>query len=91
MVFHTHHCVGNCIVMNVMDEYYPRETEEFRRMMDMQRISLPRGLGADLNEHQYRALYDATIIHSKPLANALGDDFRDILTFDKVVELFQRM
>jgi 3-deoxy-alpha-D-manno-octulosonate 8-oxidase len=91
MVFHTHHCVGNCIVMNVMDEYYPRETQEFRRMMDMQKISLPRGLGANLNERQYRALYDATIIHSKPLANALGDDFRDILTFDKVVELFQRM
>ena len=91
MVLHIHHCVGNCIVMNVMDEFYPRQTEEFRRMIDTLGISLPRGLCARLNEGQYRALYDATIIHSKPLANALGERFAEQLTFDKVVEIFERM
>jgi 3-deoxy-alpha-D-manno-octulosonate 8-oxidase len=91
MVFHTHHCVGNCVVMNVMDEFYPRQTEEFRRMLEMQQISLPTELCADLDERQYRALYDATIVHSRPLANALGDNFKEILTYDKVVEIFRRM
>jgi 3-deoxy-alpha-D-manno-octulosonate 8-oxidase len=91
MVFHTHHCIGNCIVMNVMDEFYPQATEEFRRMVQMHGINLPRGLCRDLSEQQYRALYDATIIHAKPLANALGDSFKDILTFDKVVAIFRQM
>ena len=91
MVFHTHHCVGNCIVMNVMDEFYPHQTKEFRGMLELQRISLPAGVCAGLSDQEFKALYDATIVHSKPLANALGESFRDILTFDKVVEIFRRM
>jgi 3-deoxy-alpha-D-manno-octulosonate 8-oxidase len=91
MVFHTHHCLGNCIVMNVMEEFYPRETEEFHRMCDRHAITLPRGLCRNLSDAQYQALFDATIIHAKPLANALGSDFKTILTLDKVTEIFQRM
>ena len=91
MVLHTHHCVANCIVMNAMDEFYPRETEEFRRMVDANGVQLPRGLCRNLSDHEYRALYDATVIHVKPLVNALGEGFRDVLSLDKVVELFQRM
>jgi 3-deoxy-alpha-D-manno-octulosonate 8-oxidase len=91
MVFHTHHCVGNCIVMNAMGEFYPREVEEFRRMVELQRVSIPSGLCRNLSDAQYRALYDATVIHSKPLANALGDDFKKVLTFDRVVEIFRQM
>ena len=91
MVFHTHHCIGNCIVMNAMEEFYPAETEEFHSMLAANKVSLPKGLCKDLSQAQYRALYDSTIIHAKPLANALGEDFKSILTFDKVVEIFQRM
>jgi 3-deoxy-alpha-D-manno-octulosonate 8-oxidase len=91
MVFHTHHCIGNCIVMNAMEEFYPRETEEFQRMLDAQKVELPRGLCRDLTDAQYQALYDSTIIHAKPLANALGDDFKSVLTLDKVIEIFRRM
>ena len=91
MVLHTHHCVANCVVMNVMDEFYPRATEEFRRMVDANGVQLPRGLCSNLSDAEYRALYDATVIHVKPLANALGEGFRDVLSLDKVVEIFQRM
>jgi 3-deoxy-alpha-D-manno-octulosonate 8-oxidase len=91
MVLHTHHCIANCIVMNVMDEFYPRETEEFRRMLDANGIEIPRGLCRNLSDGQYRALYDATVIHVKPLTNALGEGFRDVLSPDKVVETFRRM
>lgn len=91
MVFHTHHCVANCIVMNVMDEFYPCEVDEFKRMVDRHRIEIPRGICRDLSDAQFHALYDATIVHAKPLANALGEQFKDILTFDKVVSIFKRM
>ena len=91
MVLHTHHCVSNCIVMNVMDEFYPSATEEFRRMAAAQGVAVPRGLCRQLSEQQYRALYEATIVHAKPLTNALGDGFRDVLSFDKVREIFRMM
>ncbi|ARJ66550.1 alcohol dehydrogenase [Magnetospirillum sp. ME-1] len=91
MVLHTHHCVGNCIVMNVMDEFYPAETEEFRRMVAAQGVSIPTGLCRDLPDSDIDRMYDATVIHAKPLANALGDDFLSVLTRDKVGQLFRRM
>ena len=91
MVFHTHHCLGNCLVMNVMDEFYPQATEEFHRMCRRQRITLPQGLCRNLTDGQYRALYEASIIHVKPLANALGEAFKSILTPDKMTEIFQRI
>jgi 3-deoxy-alpha-D-manno-octulosonate 8-oxidase len=91
MVFHTHHCVGNCIALNALGEFYPRESEALRRMLADQRIELPPPLCRNLAEAQYRRLYEATIIHEKPLANALGDDFKSILTFDKVTTIFQGM
>ena len=91
MVLHTHHCLGNCIVLNAMDEFYPREVEEFRRMLEAQKVELPRGLCRGLTDELYEALCAATIIHTKPLANALGDDFRSVLTFEKIIEIFQRM
>jgi 3-deoxy-alpha-D-manno-octulosonate 8-oxidase len=91
MVLHTHHCIGNCIVLNAMEEFYPKAVEEFHRMLEVQRVELPRGLVRSLSQAQHQALYDATIIHSKPLANALGDDFKAVLTFEKVTEIFQRM
>lgn len=91
MVFHTHHCVGNCIVMNVMDEFYPKETDEFHRMMDAQGIELPVDVCSDLSDGQHQALHDATVIHEKPLINALGEDFKSILTPEKVASVFARM
>lgn len=91
MVLHTHHCIGNCIALNALGDYYPRETEEFRRMLDLQGISLPKGVCANLDEAGMRSLYEATVIHEKPLANALGPDFKSELTFDRVAELFSRM
>ena len=35
-------------------------------------------------------LYQATIIHEKPLANALGENFKDILTKEKVIDIFKK-
>lgn len=91
MVFHTHHCIGNCIVMNVMEEFYPTETEEFHHMMDAQGINLPKNMCADLSAEQHQVLREATVIHEKPLINALGDDFHDVLTPEKVASIFARM
>jgi 3-deoxy-alpha-D-manno-octulosonate 8-oxidase len=60
-------------------------------MLEKQGVDIPRGVCRDLDDAQYDALYNASIVHEKPLANALGDGFRDILTRDKVVSLFRKM
>ncbi|PCI40933.1 MAG: alcohol dehydrogenase [Rhodospirillaceae bacterium] len=91
MVLGLHHCVANCIVMNVMDEFYPQETKEFKTMAKANGVDIPQGVCAELDEQQMQQLFDASIVHEKPLVNALGDDFKEILTFKKVSELFRLM
>jgi len=87
----THHCIGNCITMTAMEAFYPKEIEEFWKMADKQGVDIPRGIAKNLPEEKYNTLYNSTVIHEKPLANALGQHFADILTFEKVKETFKLM
>ena len=91
VVLGTHHCIGNCITMNAMEEFYPKEYDEFMQMADKQGITIPKGLASNLDDATYKKLYEATIIHEKPLSNALGDNFKEILTLQKVTDIFKRM
>ena len=91
VVLGTHHCIGNCITMNAMEEFYPKEYKEFFEMAEKQGIEIPKGIGANLSDETYEALYNSTVIHEKPLSNALGDNFKELLTLEKVTETFKRM
>jgi 3-deoxy-alpha-D-manno-octulosonate 8-oxidase len=91
VVLDTHHCIGNCITMNAMEEFYPKEYKEFFDMAKKQEIEIPKGIGANLSDETYLALYNSTVIHEKPLSNALGNNFKEQLTLEKVTEIFKRM
>lgn len=91
VVLGVHHCIGNCIVMNAIDEFYPEAYDEFWRMADLQKVDVPKGICKDLTVDQLQSLYSAAIIHEKPLTNALGKNFRSILTEEKMIELFKKM
>lgn len=91
VVLDTHHCIGNCITMNAMEEFYPKEFEEFNMMTKKQGIKIPKGIASNLDEEVYQKLYNSTVIHEKPLSNALGDNFKEILSYEKVKEIFKRM
>ena len=91
VVLGLHHCIANCIALNALGEFYPAEHAEFRTMMNKQKVSLPVGVCANLSDEHYRRLVAATVVHAKPLTNALGPNFRDVLTDERVTEIFRRM
>ncbi len=91
VVFGLHHCVANCIVLNVMSEFYPQAHSEFRKMIELQKVELPTGVCANLTDELRQALIAATIKHEKPLTNALGADFRATLTDARIISLFEKM
>lgn len=91
VVLGIHHGLANCMVMTVMDEFYPAESKEFLDMAKRQNIEIPSGICRGLSDEQYRQLYLSTIVHEKPLSNALGSEFRSILTEDKIISLLQRI
>lgn len=91
VVLGLHHCVANCIVMRAMQPYYPKEFDEFWQMVEKQKVAIPEGVTRDLSDEQYEQLYASTVIHQKPLTNALGESYRDILTKEQVTEIFRAM
>jgi len=91
VVLGLHHCVANCIVMNAMEPYYPDEYAEFQRMTKDQNVKIPTGVCADLTNDQHEQLYQSTIIHEKPLTNALGEGYVSVLTKECVKAIFKKM
>jgi len=91
VVLGLHHCVANCIVMRAMKEFYPAAYDEFWSMAERQRVDIPSGVCRRLSDAQYEQLYRSTVVHEKPLTNALGDRFREVLTREKVIDVFRSM
>jgi len=90
-VLKIHHGLANCLVINVMEEFYPEETEEFHFFMKKQAIELPVNITAELDEEGFARLYESTIVHEKPLVNALGENFASVLTKTKATEIFKKI
>lgn len=91
VVLGVHHCVANCIVMRAMKPFYPDEYDEFWAMVQQQGVEIPKGLCSNLSDQEHEQLYAATVVHAKPLTNALGQNYLDTLTSEVVKEIFKEM
>ena len=70
----TKHGIGNCIVMNHLEEYYPAGVEEFKFMVEKNKIEIPTGICANLTEPQFDEMINISL-SLKPLwENALGSN-----------------
>ena len=77
--------------MRAIADYYPAAYNEFWEMAERQNITIPAGVCNDLDDNRFKALYDASTMHQKPITNALGENYKSILTLEKVTELFKKM
>jgi 3-deoxy-alpha-D-manno-octulosonate 8-oxidase len=85
----TRHGIGNCIVMNHLDEYYPAGVTEFKRMVEKNKIDIPTAICKGLTNEQFEAMINVSI-GMKPLwENALGKDWEKIVTRDKLRALYE--
>ena len=91
VVLGLHHGVANCIALNGLKEFYGFAHDELLRVAERQKVTIPQGVCAGLGEEDLHRLYESTIVHEKPLINALGSEFRQRLTRDRVFDLFSQM
>lgn len=91
IVLGMHHGLANCYALSVLEDIYPGPYKTFMEMMEKQGITLKKGICANLTPAQYDQLYEASIVHEKPLMNKLGPNYRDILTKEFVLEKFRQM
>lgn len=87
----TKHGIGNCIVMNHLEEYYPAGVEEFKFMVEKNKIEIPTGICANLTEPQFDEMINISL-SLKPLwENALGSKWESIMTREKLRALYNRL
>jgi 3-deoxy-alpha-D-manno-octulosonate 8-oxidase len=91
VALHMRHGIANCYALTVQEDLYPEHYAAFMRMLDRQKVNLPKGICSNLRAEEYDALYNGAIVHEKPLSNRLGPDFKKILTKENVIERFKRM
>ena len=85
------HGLSNCVVFNQLDEYYPQHVPEFRRIMEMNNIGLPQNLTKDLTEEQFDKMTDISLVLEPLWENALGKNWKNIMTRDKIKDLLRKM
>ena len=87
----TKHGIGNCIVMNHLEEYYPQGVREFKQMVQENNIDIPQGICSGLTEEQFDTMMNVSL-GMKPLwENALGKDWEQIMTREKLRALYEKL
>ena len=87
----TKHGIGNCIVMNHLEEYYPQGVREFKQMVQENNIDIPQGICSGLTEEQFETMMNVSL-GMKPLwENALGKDWEQIMTREKLRALYEKL
>jgi 3-deoxy-alpha-D-manno-octulosonate 8-oxidase len=90
-VLGTKHGIGNCIVFDHLEEYYPEGVRLFKEMKALHGIELPTGLCKDLTEDQLNTMIDISLSMEPLWENALGEQWRQIMTREKLRELYLQM
>lgn len=87
----TKHGIGNCIVMNHLEEYYPEGTAEFKKMVEKSKAEIPQGICKGLTDEQFDTMINVSL-GMKPLwENALGKDWEKIMTREKLRDLYEKL
>jgi 3-deoxy-alpha-D-manno-octulosonate 8-oxidase len=85
------HGEGNCVAFNHLEEFYPDGVDEFHRMAELAGVELPRGVTLGLAEEGMQTMLDVSLGMAPLWENALGPDWRDRMTRDRLQALYERM
>ena len=86
-----HHGIGNCIAFNQLEEFYPEGVAEFRKMMEKHHIRLPEKIMAEVSDRQIEKMIDVALILEPLWENALGSNWREQMTRQRIKELYLAM
>lgn len=86
-----HHGIGNCIVMDVLDDFYPEGVREFREMMKKHSITLPKGITKNLSEDQMQKMIRVSSGLAPLWDNVYGADWQKHVTPELLRSLFEKM
>jgi len=85
------HGIGNCIVFDHLDEYYPEGVALFKKMKEKHDISLPQGICKDLSDKEFDIMINVALSLEPLWENAIGKQWKKTITKEKLKALYQKM
>ena len=87
----TKHGIGNCIVFDKLEEFYPEGVKEFKYMVEKNKIDIPQNICAGLTDAQFDTMINVSL-GMKPLwENALGKDWETKMNRDRLRKLYEQL
>lgn len=87
----TRHGIGNCIVFDHLEEFYPEGVAMFKKMKARFGIELPTGLCANLTDEEFDTMINVSMGMEPLWENACGKNWKDTITPEKLRSLYEKM
>lgn len=85
------HGIGNCLVFQYLEEFYPHGVSLFKRMLEKHNIELPTGVCSNLSESEMDTMISVAIGMEPLWENALGKHWKEIITTKKLKSIYQKI
>jgi len=85
------HGIGNCLVFQHLEEFYPEGVQLFNQMKEKHTIVLPKGICASLSDSDYDTMIQVAIGMAPLWENALGEDWRSRITMKKLRTIYEKV
>jgi 3-deoxy-alpha-D-manno-octulosonate 8-oxidase len=87
----TKHGVGNCIVFNHLEEFYPEGVSTFHKMVKKNDIHIPEGITGGLSDEQFDTMINVSLGMAPLWENALGKDWQMMMTRERLRKLYEKL
>ncbi|MEC7264863.1 MAG: iron-containing alcohol dehydrogenase family protein [Bacteroidota bacterium] len=85
------HGIGNCLVFQHLEEFYPEGVALFKKMLQKHNIQLPTGICAGLTQNDFDVMINVSFGLEALWENALGSDWKRIMTPERLQAMFQKI
>ncbi len=85
------HGIGNCIAFDYLEEFYPKGVAEFRKMQEIAKVEIPRGITKDVDNDILEKMITVALGLEPLWENALGKDWKKKMPKERIKELYLKM
>ena len=85
------HGIGNCLVFQHLEEFYPEGVALFNKMKEKHGIVLPTGICSNLSEKEFNTMISVAMNMVPLWENALGENWRDTITPEKLESIYRKI
>ncbi|MFX0557705.1 iron-containing alcohol dehydrogenase family protein [Maribacter sp. CXY002] len=85
------HGIGNCMVFQHLEEFYPEGVSLFNEMVKKHEIEIPTGICKDLSESEFDKMISVALNMEPLWENALGRQWKSIITPEKLKSIYKKI